>query len=363
MIPYVVIFTIVIILSLIANKLYPKYKKTSYTVSAIVIIVLSIFAGLRALTVGYDISVYGKYIFERAATYSSLTSYISTFQKNEVLYYILNFIVSRFSDNIHVFLFVHQFIIAFIIHLIAYREKKKHNTNLALTIFCYLMFWFNSSLNIIRQSLAIIIILYSFKFIEEKKYLKYYLFLAVAFFFHKSSILMIFLPLMHHIYNKKNSFIHICITSFLLIASFFFLDEIFFALARFLPMLENYDKYVVLGFTNLRTRYLIFKIIMLLAILFTYFCTNNKEKNNSLVAFAAFDVVFYSFSGFVKFGYRISYFFLPFYIIFIPRIIANIQTKKYRLLYLTVIILLSIAYWVVRYVIEGYDVTIPYLIG
>jgi uncharacterized protein with PQ loop repeat len=102
---------------------------------------------------------------------------------------------------------------------------------------------------------------------------------------------------------------------------------------------------------------------MLVTIFFIYYTTSNNGKNGTLLSFAAFDTLFYSLSGFVKYGYRLSYFFLPFYIIFIPRLYNNIKDKKNKKIYLMLIIVLSLAYWYIRYVHEGYDGTVPYFIG
>ena len=74
-------------------------------------------------------------------------------------------------------------------------------------IFPYLLLYliignyFMSMMNIIRQQIAALIFLCSIPFIEEKKPLKYFLSIALAFFFHRSAVLMV---LMYPILRYKD---------------------------------------------------------------------------------------------------------------------------------------------------------------
>lgn len=74
------------------------------------------------------------------------------------------------------------------------------------------------SLNIVRQSIAIAISIYSYKFIIQKSIYKYLLFVFLAFSFHFSSIILIPLYILVRNYNNTYFFdkIHVQITLYLL---------------------------------------------------------------------------------------------------------------------------------------------------
>lgn len=361
MIIYWIIFAIALFLTNIADKNYKKNKRKSYILAVVCVIILSVFAALRALSVGIDLSRYGIYMFNRATRYSNIFTYLQTFQKDDIGYYIFNYVIARFTDNIHWLLFMHQFIISSIIYIIAFKEKEKKDTNLALTIFIYLTLLYNMTFNIIRQALSIVIIVYSFYSLEEKKYLRYYILLLIASSFHRSTLILCALPLVNLVYkNKKSNLFKTIVMSAILIISFYFIEEIFALLSQNIDVFENYSVYISASKTNLSVRFLRYKILMLITVLFFYFNTPNKSKNHFLMFMSVLDVVFYSLAGFIRYGYRISYFFIGFYIIFIPRMLKNIKTKQNRIIFSVLIIMILIGYWYFRNVIMGYDGTIPY---
>ena len=168
---------------------------------------------------------------------------------------------------------------------------------------------------------------------------------------------------MGKICSKKENIIKTIILSTSLLISFLFIDKIFEFVSTYFPSFLNYSSYVVIKATNLKKGYLIFKIGMVIEILFFYFFTSNKKQNQLLMTMSIFDVIFYSLSGFMRYGYRLSYLFLIHNIIFLPRMEKNIKIKNNKIIYLITIIMFLLLYWYFRYVAAGYDGTIPYKIG
>ena len=74
-----------------------------------------------------------------------------------------------------------------------------------LYIFSYLLLTYNMTFNIIRQSISIFIILYSYKFIETKNYLKYIIGVIVATMFHTSALICALFPMIKIISNRKHT--------------------------------------------------------------------------------------------------------------------------------------------------------------
>ena len=77
-------------------------------------------------------------------------------------------------------------------------------------------------------------------------------------------------------------------------------------------------------------------------------------KDKTLHAFLLFDVAIFLSSAIIPYGYRMSYPFLAHYIIYLPRLQAYAKEKT-RLQSALIMIGVFAIYWIVRYVICGYD--------
>ena len=358
MLVYVCTFFIVILLTYIAQILRKKSKYLSYGISIVCIIILATVAALRSNNVGIDIKVYALRYFEKCGEFSNLYKYLKHYEFSEPLYFILNYIVYNVSLNINVLFFIMQFFLASVVYIIAY--KNKNNENLLLFVITYLCIWYNTSFNIIRQSLAIFIMLYAFKYIEKQNYKKYFLCVVIAFFFHKSVILCAFIPVLHTIAKKEKKYIYLTGICILLICIFNFIGNFIPKLIEIFPQFAKYFNYALREETNFMPKYAFMKLIFLVGILLYTKETRKKQIGNTLIFIAVLDFVFYCSSIFIMYGYRMSYFFLPHYIYLIPQIDKDLENYKGRDSYKLIITLLLVMYWFYRYVRVGYDGTIPY---
>lgn len=360
MLPYFVVFIVVIILSVCADNVYDKSKKISYLFSGIAIVILCYFAGYRAYSVGTDISIYGLWRYNAAGLYNNLFSYLSVEKfGTEYLYHGLNYVINHMEGSFQTFLFVLQLIPTGITFYIAYKQRDKGTFWLYITT--YLFIWFNSSLNILRQTPAMFIMLYAFKYIEEKKYVRYLIATIIASMFHSSAMLCIIMPIIQVFSQKKNKYIYLTILVTAIYLIYFSLDTLSGTFAN-LPIIGSYASYLEEGKqVNFKWYFAIIKLIMI-AFNISYFKkVENEGKNNLLVYYLVLDFVFYCASAFIRYGYRLSYYFVPYWIIFIPRIDISLKKPKVKTTYRLFIIALLIAYWIVRYKVAGYDGTIPYM--
>lgn len=361
MIRYLIIFAIVFLLSLISKFFINKSKFISSFFSLTCIIILSIFAALRGYSVGTDIHVYGWEYFYESAGFKTLFSYIASHDFVEPFYYGLNYIIYRLFGDIHYFFFAMQFIISALIFAIAYDEEKKKKGVFCIYILSYLFIWYNSSLNIMRQSLALIFVLYAFKYLEKMNIKKYIFFVFIGFLFHSSAIVCLSFPLLNKISKSKNAYKYIVIISIVLLGIFSSLRPMVNLLIHIFPFFTKYFNYILYENGNMITNYAIFKVLFLLVVLAFSKPVLTEHKNNILYYFIILDLVFYFSSMFIKFGYRLSYFFLPFYIYLFPRLDSGLKNYKGRSFYRLVLVLLLMIYWYYRFVIVGYDGTIPYV--
>lgn len=371
MIIYFIIFSVIILLNCFSERMYSKSKWISYFISFIAIVILSVFAGIRANTVGTDIKVYGYRYYVMDSHFDNLLSCLSNY-KSENLYHGLNYIGSKLNYGFNGFLFLHQFILISIVYVIAYREFDKKN--FGMFIITYLFLWFNTSLNILRQSISIFLMLFAYKLLEDKKYFKYAVLFILSYFFHSSTILgMIIIAVVVinrkiNITKKFNTRIMVLIT--IVLISFSSLNTLVVFLSKYLIGIKKYLVYFNSSSTNLNLVFFIYKIGMMLII---YYFLNlseknklvsneDKYKNRMLFLLIVLDSLGYLLSAFIKYGYRTSYIFLVYYIYLIPRIGKNIYVKNNRIAYKIIILGVLIGYWILRYVIIKYDGTIPYCI-
>lgn len=355
---YICTFILVIFLTYLAQLTRKKYKYLSYVISFISIIVLSLIAAFRSNEVGTDIKVYGLKYFEKSQNYSSLYKYLKFYDFSEPLYFILNYIVYNIYPKINLLFFVIQFFLASIIYIIAYRNKN--DNNMVLYIFTYLCIWYNTSFNIIRQSLAIFIVLYGFKYLENNDNKKYCLCIVLAFFFHKSSVLCLLIPLLKWIAKKEKRYIYIVGVCFILFVLFGIIGIFIPKLISMFPTFEKYFDYALREETNFMLNFACIKLVVLIGLIFFTKETRKTEIGNTLIFIAILDFVFYCSSLFIMYGYRMSYIFLPHYIYLIPRIDRDLKNYKGRSTYRIFICIALMVYWYYRYVKIGYDGTIPY---
>lgn len=81
---------------------------TQVGIAAVAAIPLAFVSGVRTLVIGTDIKNYGLYNFNLATQFSDFADYfakITISNQTEVGYALLNYVVSKFSNNINVFFF------------------------------------------------------------------------------------------------------------------------------------------------------------------------------------------------------------------------------------------------------------------
>ena len=163
---------------------YPYYsalKKKVFLVGGFS--ALFILQALRADTVAADTSSYITIFNNIARTPWNLLE--SKF-KYEYGYVFLNKIVSLFCSNPQAFLAIISFIIMFGTALFFYLESS--NVYLSTLLFVGLNHFF-TSMSSLRQYTALVLVMFAYYYIEQKKYSKSILFMFLAFFFHHTVII------------------------------------------------------------------------------------------------------------------------------------------------------------------------------
>jgi len=355
---YFIIYATVIFLSSISRKV--KNKTCRSLLVLLCIVILSMFGGLRDYSVGTDVTVYGLNTFSASLNFNNFVDYINTIDM-EPLFLLLNYGVSRLTSNYHVCMFIFQLVTNTLIFKIAYDNQKECSFTLMICVFLFV--WYNSTFNILRQSIAILIMLYSYKFIKQEKNVPFICCLIVAFLFHKSALICLTYPVIYKISKNKNQILSLLILTIIMLFLFNNVSNMIQLVN--ISAFDKYEYYVLTEKTNLNLLY--FTVKCLIFIVISIFCIvlkkNEEETMKDLLFFELFDVLFYLLSNFVLYGYRVSYYFLPFLILLIPNIYSRIRIKQNRIFFISLIIILLNIQWLVRWYVIGYDGVIPYKIG
>lgn len=188
-----------LILGFISDLVYTKNKidKHSGWQAVFISLPLATVAGLRTVDIGTDVQVYCVGAFRAAVSSQSMLGYIEAMDARyriEHGYDVLNFIVSRFTDNLNIFLFVLSLItlVPFVLGAMSFRKTFSIPIWIQVGVFWGLFYGY--SLNIMRQSVAMSIVYLAVAVLLSKRehsVIYYLLLLLLAFEFHRTAIIAI----------------------------------------------------------------------------------------------------------------------------------------------------------------------------
>lgn len=165
-------------------------------------------AGYRDDTIGTDVLVYAEGLFTDSAsgqTWSYIQSYwIDGWKAQPSGYVIFTWIIAQFCNNLNVYLFILQLITIVPIFL-SLRYFSPNSTYIGM--FCYCMLLFPFSLNIMKQLVAVALVMLSLIYCDKKQPIVFVAIILVAYCIHQTAIMMLVLyPLYQHFANKQTEF-------------------------------------------------------------------------------------------------------------------------------------------------------------
>lgn len=317
--------------------------------SAIPLIIL---IGFRDISVGYDTSAYVETFFR--ITKGEITA--SDGDWLSIGYIAICKLIGLFSDNNYV---LYNTIIGILTVFFFYKAIMNNSKNSTFSL--YLLFstcLFYQTFNQSRQMLAIAIVLYSWKFIENNKMKKFLFFILLAFSIHKSAIIMMpFYWLTKAKINYKNIMLYI-IFAFSIFA--------FFDVIQKMLLLTHYGQvYTERGmfisqtstWLNLSFRFL---IVILCMIFYKYTRREEKKSLNKLINVAIWCILFQLLTVKVYIFGRITTYLYVFFILLIPNLFENIENKNIKITFKTIMIsiffIFHIGYYYAVSQASGYDI-------
>jgi len=359
-----------------------KNRKVRIIIDCIALFLPCLLAGLRANCVGTDVSVYLEPMFNLAINTDSFKNFLAgTWYQGwyvrgvadiEIGFSILVFFVAKVFKNMFVLQFIIQFLTIVPIY-IGLRIRKEENLWIGMTV--YFCMFYNISLNIMRQLIAISILFLALQyFLEDKKKL-FLLYSFIACSFHNVAILGFLLPFLYKFINLKlfkkgNSFKKskfklyiLTICGLILVLTQNLIIDILNSLG-----LSWYVHYITGEISFLPNQIIIRLPLLFMCLIF------RKElfrKEGDLFFFHCcciiYAIIFSQFASVNSYAYRIAMIFSIFLVDFIPKIcsviprvhLVNLHEINYNKLFM----LLYLGVWWLYYCVLTIDSSMPYVLG
>lgn len=309
-------------------------KKGAGNVALILsIIPLIILAGLRDGTIGTDTLLYPYGVWRSACRSHNFNQLMNMTEGYVETGYLLEaYIISRFSNIFNVFLTVTHIIILGSI-VFAFKLTR---INFTYALFMFMMIYFNNSLNITRQSIALAFCLISFAYmLNSPKWLPTFLTILIAYQFHHSAALFLIIPTFYIIIKRSQNFMNkksskILFALILILVLFSFTEILEYAISKGLTEEKYMDRYGSVGLygSNLP----ISSISLHLFNLIFFYIISKKEKKTThkllfeYILITGFILTFLSLIS--TFAVRVSLYFSYMALIIIPYYIQHYPSKK-----------------------------------
>lgn len=186
MLPYVLVFTLVLFLAIKNNtKINIRWYYT-------VIVVFTLFAGFRDMIGGYDVYIYGD-------VYEASKSLILSFDDFEYGFKMLYLFLRNFSDDRY-FMF---FVVGMLFYVSQSYVLKKYSPFFYLSLYIIFCKFYLMSFVYLRQELAMALCWLAIPLIIAKNYIKFFGVIIMAFLMHSSALLFAPIYFIAHIKIPK----------------------------------------------------------------------------------------------------------------------------------------------------------------
>lgn len=352
--------------------------------------------GLRAESIGTDMDTYVVPYFDTLSKADNVMEVTELINHSDYAYLYLTYFCAKYLGDLNVFLLLCATLKLVPVYWAAYQQREKLNTT--LFVIAYFLYYYVLGFSMMRQSMAISFTFLSLYYFFEKQFFKYLLWLLVAYFFHNSAILMLYLPIVFYMGKMKYRYLFSVIIPLLIFAKIKEIMEAFITSPLFTEGKVEY--YMDSGVPSEKTSLVIasfialFGMIMLIKYFIVYWnTTKNTEESEGqedntyiedqgiieastvsedvenqtvcsslqldriylLLTSIAFALIFLLLASYIEVAFRMSYYMLNVAIVMALFIMNSEKSLLYNLGFLSVFIL----HFVILS-INGFNDTVPY---
>lgn len=329
---YVILLLLVFIITTVICYIKDKnFIKENSKYLFIIIGILTLFLLLRSTKVGIDTKNY-----ENIFNYCREKNIIEllTYERHEIGYKYYTKFISLFT-NYHLFLCITSVITMIGIYFFIKENSKNYFLSLLLFItFNFYGYYFG----ILRQSIAISILLCGYKYVFEKKIWKFLSFVLLATLFHKTAIIFIILYFIKYIHIDKRKVI-----IWIVIIAMFFISRQFI-----LNFIINYVyKPADLTFYS-GSGYKMLILLIGLGICCYFFqdrLLKQNKKNQILIDMIYIASIIQTLSTIFGNTYRVTLYFSYAILPLVPNVIETIENKKIKMVIVVCMIIVLTLYF------------------
>jgi hypothetical protein len=343
-----------------------KSKKLFLTFCFLGILSTSMLAGFRNIEVGVDVKLYVTFAFDYAKI-RSLPMYLSLFS-NSALFYTSIWIITKLFHSIVASLFFIEFFIEFFVLLSLLKSfKKESKYHIWIGMLVYYLVFYNYSLNLMRQLMALSVLLFALQYyLLENKALKYFFVTLIAILLHNTALIgfILFFVYRLHSYIKRNGFrkrfILNCSIFFTVILLIVFIRNYIHFFGNLVSSLENFLS-STLSLDGTINAWFLFALI----IIWGFILERIFKKRISEYSFYKFTqmlgLLIFTVNFLINNAYRISFYFLFPVIVYYPYVLEeDIVIERKGILLKTSSIVFLLFFWFVMFALWNANNTIPY---
>ncbi len=374
---YLIGFAISVALIALSEK---RQFKVFFLSSAVALLIPCLIAALRADSIGTDVEVYIKPLMNEALKADNIKEYYSSYWNYswsdryvvdfEYGFSFMVYLLTKLTRSQPVVLFAIAALIIVPVYVALARNRKNSPVWLGMLVF-YLLFY-NATLNMLRQWIAMAFLLLAFQFLKEKKYWPTVLLSASALLFHYSSIIAVPIYAVYWFLQWSNRYtlqesnlkitggvialILISTVSLMVILNLDVVLKLMSAIGfdRFSNYLEGNSMTLLVNQIIIRL-----PLLLLFVIYWKQLCRYTQAASFYFVMLVL-DLIAAQLISIDTYAFRIGQYFLLYAIIAIPELYTSLKKPLTRNLTTVFIIAYLLAYWFYNYVIQLRHETYPY---
>lgn len=343
-----VIFAYITILGLIKVILPSKIKANNFFVF-LASIMLFFISGLRSSNFANDTSSY--IISYTLLQYKSLSElWMNTIMRTgkDPLFHLFSKIISLMGANYQIWLAI---IAGIFIYSISKLIKKYSNEPYISFIAFISLGYFYFSLTGLRQTMALAMVILSYKYLRERKLLQFILFVLFGSMFHSSAIIFLIAYPFANMKVGRKQIVGIMV-SFIL--AYFFKQQVRIIINYF-NTIGQYQNYNTREITLTFSGFIIQLFIYLFCLGFKDDILERDNKNLNLYNLLFLGLVFQSFASVIAEFFRVSMYFSIFGIILIPKALEELKDKYLKTTTYLLVLIALVAYIFISGSFSGFE--------